>query len=322
MKLLIVSLCKNEAATIGELIDRIPRTYPGVKELEIHVIDDGSTDKTAAEAAAHKATVHSDGVNKGLAFRFRDALDLALERDADIMVHIDGDLQFRPEDIPALVTPIVDGMADFVAADRFTDAKTGKLRRPANMPTGKYWGNKFGARVLSKLARRTFSDVTSGFRSYNRAAILALNLHSNHTYTQESFQILAIKRLRILSLPLPVTYHKNRRSRVVSSVPKYLFTSALNIMRAYRDFAPLRFFFGLGGVPLVIGSLACLFSAYHWATTGSFSPYKFVGIGGLYFVSIGIFLCSLGLVADMLVRLQGTQDRSYEDIKRLRSKTD
>lgn len=318
MKLLVISICKNEAATIGEVIDQIPRKYPGISSTEICIIDDGSTDDTATIAKKYGAIVYGDGANKGLAFRFRDALNIALEHDADILVTIDGDLQFSPKDVPQFVAPIVEGNADFVAADRFTDPKTGQVRRPANMPAAKYYGNKLGARVLSNLTRQKFRDVTSGFRAYNRDAMLALNLNSTHTYTQESFQVLAIKRLRIRSIPTHVKYFKTRKSRVVTSVPKYMITSALNIMRAYRDFAPLRFFFNLGLVPFIVGALACGFVGFYWIDTGSFTPYKFIGFIGLYLVSLGIVLWIVGLLADMLVRQMNTQERMLELLKRER----
>ena len=322
MKLLVVSICKNEAATIRELIKRIPRNYPNVKKVDICIIDDGSTDDTAALARKAGATVISDGVSKGLAFRFREVLNMALEQNVDVLVNIDGDLQFKPEDIPKIADPVLEGAADFVAADRFLDEKTGKLRRPQNMPAGKYYGNKLGAWVVSRLAKHKFNDVTCGFRAYNRDAILALNLNSTHTYTQESFQILAAKRMRILTLPTYVAYYKGRKSRVVTSLLSYIATSSLNIMRAYRDFAPLRFFFTLGMVPFLLG-LACLvFFTIHWIVTGSFSPFKFVGFTGLYLVTMAFFLWALGLMSDMMVRIQGTQEKMYEDIKRLRHPDD
>lgn len=318
VKLLIVSICKNEAATMTELLRRMPRTMPGVDEIEVCIIDDGSTDATASLAREAGATVYSDGASKGLAYRFRDVIEIALSKKADILVNIDGDLQFRPEDIPTMAAPIIQGDADFVAADRFRDPTTGKNRRPENMPAGKYYGNQLGARVVSRLSGKRFNDVTCGFRAYSYDAIISLNLNSTHTYTQESFQILAAKRMRIRTIPVVVTYYKGRKSRVVTSLFKYIATSSFNILRAYRDFAPMRFFFNLGVVPFVVGLAGMVFAAIHWLRTGDISPYKFLGVGGLYLVSVGIFFWSLGLVTDMLVRMMGTQEKIYEDVKRLR----
>jgi glycosyltransferase involved in cell wall biosynthesis len=318
MKLVIVSICKNEAETIAELIERIPKKYDGITELDICIVDDGSTDGTAAAAKKAGAVVYSDGAGKGLAFRFREVIDIALARGADVLVNIDGDLQFRPEDIPTIAGPVIAGEADFVAADRFTDPVTGEQRRPKNMPSGKYYGNKLGAKVVSNFSRQKFNDVTCGFRAYSYRALTALNLNSTHTYTQESFQIIAAKRMRIRTIPTHVTYYKGRKSRVVKSLVSYIAISSLNILRAYRDFAPLRFFFSIGFVPFAFGLIGIVIAAWHWIQTGTISPYKAFGIAGLYLTTLGIFFWSLGLVADMLVRLQGTSEKTYEDVKRLR----
>lgn len=316
MKLLIVVFCKNEAGMLGKLLAGMPRKIAGVKKIEVCVLDDGSNDGSPDIARKHSAVVMADGAGKGLAFRFRQAVDLALAQKADIMATIDGDMQYLPKDIPAIVAPVVEGRADLAAADRFTDPQTGRQFRPANMPLGKYIGNKLGTKVIGRLSKQKFRDVTSGFRAYNREALFALNVNSDQTYTQESFQILALKKLRIVSVPMPVIYYKGRRSRMVKSILGYVSASALNIMRAYRDFAPLRFFFWLGFLPMVLGAAGGLFSVYHWLDTGMFSPYKFIGITSLYLLSLGILIWLFGLLADMLARVNRTQEKIYEATKR------
>ena len=318
MNLLIVSICKDEAQTVGELISRIPKKYPGISNVEICIIDDGSTDETASIARKSGATVYSDGISKGLAYRFREVVDIALEKQADVLVNIDGDLQFMPEDIPKIAGPVIVHEADFVAADRFLDLETGKKRRPENMPLGKYYGNQLGAWVIGRLSGRHFNDVTCGFRAYSHDAVVALNLNSSHTYTQESFQIMVAKRMRIRTLPTAVVYYDGRKSRVVSNLFMYIVISTINIMRAYRDFAPLRFFFQVGAGPFIVGLAGMAFDGYHWLHTGHLSPYKAIGLGGLYLATLGIFFWSLGIMADMMVRILGTQEKTYEDVKRLR----
>ena len=125
--------------------------------------------------------------------------------------------------------------------------------------------------------------------------------------------------MRIETLPTHVTYYKGRKSRVVTNVIKYTLISSLNILWAYRDFAPFRFFFTLGLIPFIFGVLCLIFLGYHWLSTGSFSPYKFVGFTGLYLVTLGFSLLgSSGMLADMMVRIQGTQEKMYEDIKQIR----
>lgn len=318
MKLAVVTICMNEAKTVTELIKRIPKKIEGVDTVDVYLIDDGSSDNTAELARKAGAIVYSDGSNRGLAFRFREAVSIILASEADVMVNIDGDLQFSPEDIPAMVAPVVSDQYDFVAADRFTDPTTGQPRRPDNMPAVKYWGNRIGAKIVSKLSGKTFNDVTCGFRAYSRKALYALNTNGTHTYTQESFQVLAAKRLRILTIPTEVKYFKDRKSRVVKSVPKYIVVSGINILRAFRDFAPFKFFFVIGAVPLTIGVIGLLFVGVYWINTGNLSPYKAVGFSGIYLVTLGIFMWSLGMLADMMVRVLNNQEKILEETKRIR----
>jgi glycosyltransferase involved in cell wall biosynthesis len=322
MKLIIISICHNEAGTIGELLDKIPNSIYGITKVEKWVIDDGSTDTTAEIAKEHGAHVISDGVQKRLAFRFREAIDIALARQADIMVNIDGDMQFDPADIPKLVFPIIAGKVDFVAADRFSDPDSGDFRRPPNMPLGKYLGNRMGAKVVSQLSRHHFNDVTCGFRAYNRKALFALNTDGVHTYTQESFQILAMKQLRIKAVPVEVKYYPERTSRVVKGIISYTLTSTVNIFRAFRDFAPLRFFGWLGLAPFVIGLGFMAFFLIHWAVSGRFSPYKFTGFAAIYLITMATIFWGLGLVADMLSRMLNNQEKILERVKRLEAQAD
>lgn len=322
MKLAIVSICKDESKTIEDLIKRIPKKIEGISSIEVIVVNDGSTDSTAKLAKDAGATVYGDSHSKGLAIRFREIANIVLERDFDVMVNIDGDLQFNPEDIPKFVLPIVSDKADFVAADRFTDPDTGKSKKPLNMPVVKYYGNKVGAWVVGSLSDEKFRDVTCGFRAYNQKALYALNINGTHTYTQESFQILAARKMRIEAIPVEVKYFKNRKSRVVTSVPKYMAVSLLNILRAFRDFAPLKFFVMLGSIPFIAGMLCVIFLGIFWLQTGSFTPYKFVGFTGLYLITMGIFFWSLGLTADMQVRILNNQEKTYEELRRLSHRKD
>ncbi len=315
MHLVVISICKDEESTIGEVLDRVPKSIPGISSIDKLVVSDGSSDDTAAVARAHGAVVIEGTEQRRLAFRFQQAIDTALEMGADIAVNIDGDLQFDSGDIPHLVGPIVAGEADFVAADRFTDAETGQRRKPENMPSGKYWGNRLGAKVVSALSSRDFNDVTCGFRAYNRDALLSININTKYTYTQETFQILAQTGKAIETVPTHVTYYPGRRSRVVTSFWGFLATSAVNILRSYRDFAPLRFFVALGLLPLLSGALSVGFVGVHWLRTSKTSPYTSIGILGAYAFSLGIILIVVGLVADMLVRSTRNQEKILRLLK-------
>ncbi len=117
---LVAQLCAlNEQDYIADVIRSIPRVIPGVDRVTVIVIDDGSTDDTsrvAVEAGADKVVRHPH--RRGLAQAFQRGLDEALRLGADIVVNIDADGQYRGEDIPALIQPILAGTAEIVIGDR------------------------------------------------------------------------------------------------------------------------------------------------------------------------------------------------------------
>jgi glycosyltransferase involved in cell wall biosynthesis len=318
MKLVVISICKDESATIGELLDNIPKKIIGINTIEKLVISDGSTDDTAKIARKHGATVIEGHSQKRLAFRFQQAVEIALSNGADIAVNIDGDLQFNPADIPSMVEPIVSGEYDFAAADRFTDPKTGKSRKPENMPSGKYMANKLGSAIVSHLSGQQFKDVTCGFRAYSRKALVSINLNSEYTYTQETFQLLASKKLDIATVPVPVKYYPGRKSRVVVNFWKFLVDSGFTIIRNFRDFKPLRFFSILSVFSGSLGLVALLFLLQHWLLTDKLTPYKSVGFIGLYLVTVALFLFIIGLLADMLTRVSRNQEKIIETLKEIK----
>ncbi len=308
MKLAVIIPALNEEENIGRVIAGIPREMTGVDETVIFVIDDGSHDGTAQAARAAGAQVISHHSNRGVGQSFQTGLKAALECGADLMVNIDGDGQFLPEEIPLLIGPILAGEADFVPADRFSDG-SGGLRKPENMSGVKYWGNQVMSDLIGRLSGQRYNDVSCGFRAYSREAMLQLNLTGVFTYTQESFLDLSFKRLRIQPVAVTIRYFPERKSRVAGNLFSYTLRTLNIILRAYRDFQPLRFFIYLGLPPFTIGTAALLFMLWHYWMYRAFSPYKAVGFVGIYLVSLGLILFIFGFLADMFMRLRQTQER-------------
>ena len=122
MKLIVQIPCYNEEATLPATVADIPRAIQGVDRVEVLIIDDGSTDRTA-EVAREIGVDHAIGnkSNQGLAQSFRVGIDACLRLGADIIVNTDGDNQYAGRDIPKLIRPILDGTADIVVGDRQTE---------------------------------------------------------------------------------------------------------------------------------------------------------------------------------------------------------
>ena len=295
MKLIINLPAYNEEEKIGETIKRIPRHLEGFSEIFIQVIDDGSEDKTIQAAKNGGADfIFSHKVNRGIGVTFRTAVEKALENGADIMVNMDADGQFNPDDIPKLIQPILDGKADMVSADRF-----GK-HQAKNIPWIKNFLNQAAAWIIGKFLDHKINDLTCGFRAYNRETLLRLNLPGNFTYTQEVIIDAIGKNLKVVWVPVEVIYFQGRQSRVVKSVFRYINNSARIILKAIRDVRPMKFF-GIPGVILVLGSFA-LFAVflYFYFQEFKISPYRNYLFLSIVLLLVGMQFLIFASIADMI----------------------
>src|SRR5436190_21071034 len=299
MKLAVTIPAQNEEKTIGLVIAGIPRNIPGITELEVIVMNDGSTDRTAQIAERAGALVVNLVGRPGLGQVFRTGLERAMRRGADIIVNIDGDMQFNPADIAALVEPLLDDRADFVTCTRFADPAL----RPV-MPVVKFHGNRAVTRIINWVCGGTkFTDVSCGFRAFNREAAYRLTLFGRFTYTQETFIDLFAKGLRIVEVPLKVRgVREHGKSRIARSIFKYASNSFPIILRAMRDIQPLKFFGGISLFLTLIGMLLGGFMAGWYLWHRKTSPFtSLIPIFGI-FLTLGFLLFVLALLADMLGR--------------------
>ena len=297
--------------TLAAVIARIPRNFAGVSQVDILVVDDGSTDDSAKVASQSGAYVISHRQNQGVGKSFQTALSYALAKKYDIMSNIDADGQFEPEEIAHLLAPILDGRAEFVSGSRFLGS--GKIE---HMSAIKRWGNSQMTGLINRLTGKQFTDVSCGFRAYSREAMLRLVLHGKFTYTQETFLNLAFLGLSIVEVPIQVKYFADRKSRVAGSILRYTINTSMIIFRTYRDFRPLRFFSGIAAFFLLTGTGFLGFLGIWWLTNSHFAPHIWSGFVGAALVFTSLIFFVLGLVADMFVRLQRNQEELLYLVKR------
>jgi glycosyltransferase involved in cell wall biosynthesis len=296
--LLVAIPALNEASTVDAVVRAVPSRIPGIREIEILVIDDGSTDDTSEKAQTAGAMVIRHSAPGGVGSAFHSAHAYAIRHGFDLLVTIDADGQMDPSHIPDLVAPVVSEEADFTTASRF--------KEPAltpQMPTMRRWGNRMISRVISHLTGQRFFDVSCGLRCYSRSALLHLHLLGSFTYTQEVFLNLASKRLRILEVPVAVLgTRKHGRSRVARSLWRYAWQSSKIILRSYRDYHPLRFFGASAAVLLSAAAALALFLGQHYLATGSLSPHKWAGFAAGFLVFLALLLLVAGMIGDQLNR--------------------
>lgn len=307
MKLVINLPAFNEEEKIGKTIKNIPRSLEGVDEVFVQVIDDGSTDRTAETAKEAGADfVFSHGINRGIGITFRTAVEKALENGADILVNIDADGQFNPADIEKIIAPILNNEADMASADRFGEQKA------KNMPLVKHSLNRLAAFIIGKFMGVKIKDLTCGFRAYNRETLLRLNLPGNFTYTQEVIIDALGKNLKVVWVPVEVTYFPERKSRVVKSITRYVNNSFAIIIKAIRDVRPMKFF-GIPGFALMTAGV--IFFAWFFALY--FQDLKIEPFRNYLLTAIALFLIGLqfvvfALIADMIKSNRKlTEDQTY-----------
>ncbi len=305
-RLVVMLPALNEEASIEAVLRRIPRQVEGVGEVLILVVDDGSTDRTVELARKAGAVVVSHPRNQGVGAAFATGIEQALRMGADVIVNMDADGQFQPEDIPTLINPVLREGFGLATCSRFADPQN-----IPEMPRVKLWGNRMMCRLVNAITRTTnFSDVSCGFRAYSRDTALRLNLYGIFTYTQESLIDLAMKGLPMTEVPLKVRgVREHGQSRVASNLWNYGFNTSMIILRAFRDWRPLVFFGLIAVVFLLLGFGMMGFVATWWVAQGRTTPWtSLITLGGVSLV-LGIIFGVLALVADQIGRGRRIQEQ-------------
>ena len=217
MRIVVIVPSYNESASVGQVVRAIPRFITDNNDVRVIVVDDGSTDETSSVAhSAGADLVFKHKKNRGIAAAFKSGVRLAIQMGADIIVNIDADGQFFPEEIPMIISPILAGEADVVLGSRFADSET--IRK---IPLSKRIGNQLVTLLVSLMAGTRFTDTQCGFRAFSGRAAKELDVSGLFTYTQEMILDLVAKGFRVKEVPIKVRYFASRSSRVVVSLPRY-----------------------------------------------------------------------------------------------------
>jgi glycosyltransferase involved in cell wall biosynthesis len=251
VRLVVQVPCLNEEETLPLVLQSIPKSIPGIDEIIILIIDDGSTDRTVEVAESFGVTHFvRHARNRGLGRSFHDGVQRALELGADIVVNTDGDNQYPQERITDLVQQIIRGEADIVIADR-------QVHLVEHFSWLKVRLQRLGSKIVNLAAGTELPDAASGFRAYSRDSLMLLNTITRFSYCMETIIQAGNKKLMIDSIPI-VTNPKTRESRLFSNMWQHIGKSAGAIIRGYIMYKPyvifsvLATFFGaLGLVPFV-----------------------------------------------------------------------
>lgn len=175
----------NESGAIGKVVGEIKGLDLAI---DVLVIDDASTDDTAAVAESHGATVLRLPFNVGIGGAVQTGFRYALEEGYEVAVRLDGDGQHAASEIPRILGPVDAGDADLVIGSRFVDPDG--TYRP---PFARRIGIGVFARLVSILGGQRVTDTTSGFVALDRAGIELFAREFPHDYPEVEATLVALR---------------------------------------------------------------------------------------------------------------------------------
>lgn len=311
-KLIIQIPCYNEEETLGIALDALPREVAGFDLVEWLIIDDGSTDHTVEIAREHGVDhVVSHNLNRGLARAFTSGLDYCIRVGADVIVNTDADNQYNADDIPKLVTPILQGQAEIVVGAR-------PISDIAHFSLLKKLLQKIGSLVVRFASGTSIPDAPSGFRAMTRDAAMRLNVFDNYTYTLETIIQAGRKNMMITSVPIR-TNPELRPSRLMRNIPSYIQQSLFTIVRIFMTYRPFRFFALPGAALFATGFATNATWAAFWFMRNK--DELFGRQGWLIFGTLTMIIGMLLIVVGLLAEINGVNRQLLEDIRwRLRER--
>ena len=230
---------------------------------QVIVCDDGSSDLTAEKAKIAGAVVIKHEKNMGKGHAMKSLFDYAKNVDADVVVTIDGDGQFLPEQIPRLLKPILENSYDVVIGNRFSDDE--------EMPSYRKIGNKMLDKITKLAADLPFSDTQSGYRSYSKKAIQSINFSTSGFGVDSEILINAVdKGLKITESKVTVLYDTGLKTSTKDPVSHTMSVIA-SLLESIAIHHPLKYLGIPGMILLLIGLGFTAYSISNFNETGNFS---------------------------------------------------
>jgi glycosyltransferase involved in cell wall biosynthesis len=209
----------NEERAVGRVIGEIRRFDP---EIDVLVIDDGSSDRTALVAEAEGARVVRLPFNLGIGGAMQTGFRYAFEHGFEIAVQIDGDGQHAPAELGKLLAPICADEADMVVGSRFTG------ERSYRAPIFRRIGIALFAGVVSMIARQRMTDTTSGFRAVNRKGIALFAADYPHDYPEVEATLMVHRhQLRLTEVPVAMRDRQTGQSSITALRSVYYMAKVL-----------------------------------------------------------------------------------------------
>lgn len=283
-KIIVAMPAYNEEKYIGTMVLRA-RQYAD----QVIVLDDGSSDNTAAVAGLAGATVIQHQENKGYGAAIQSIFTEVKSRNPDVLVLIDADSQHNPDEIPSLIKPLSDGYDMVIGSREMQKDKIPRYRRI---------GQKVLLHSTRVLSGENLTDSESGFRAFSRKAIAELKLEENGmAISAETVAAAARNGLKIAEVPISINY--TRDGSTLNPVQHGLGV-LVRIISMISERRPL-LTFGVGGVILLVAGIITGIRVVNMLSVSGVLPTG-TALVSVILIVVGAFSVFTGIILFVLSR--------------------
>lgn len=271
----VVVPCFNEESQITKVIDSMPDFID-----KIVIVNDCSSDQT--QAVVERASLKNEKIvllnheaNQGVGGAIASGYIWSRDHDMDVSVVMAGDAQMDPIDLPAIIDPVVAGIADYSKANRLTSGNAYNL-----IPKIRFFGNSVLS-LMTKIASGywNISDSQTGYAAINKKALATIDwnkMYKRYGQPNDVLVKLNIHDFRVVDVPTDPVYDVGEKSGI--KIHKVIFSIGYLLVRLFfhrmiekyykRDFHPLIFFYGFGLVMLSMATVFFFRMLWLWGSSG------------------------------------------------------
>lgn len=280
----VVVPAHNEETQIKRVIDTMPDYVD-----YIVIVNDTSTDRTSEviratpEYASGRVVLIEHEINQGVGGAIATGYKWSRDNNIDVAVVMAGDGQMNPLDMPAILAPVINDVADYSKGNRLVTGEAFK-----RIPKIRFFGNS-ALSLLTKIASGYWgvADSQTGYTAINAAALAAIDwdqMYKRYGQPNDLLVRLNIADMRVVDVPVEPVYNVGEKSGI--RVRKVLFSIGWLIVRLFfyrlkekyiiRDFHPLVFFYAFGGATGLVGLLFLVRTIVLWLSHGVMPEISFL----------------------------------------------